>query len=373
MNVTKPKVFGNNTWLSKRKFFPFLVAAASLFSTGELAAQNVQPTLVGGTPTLTHEAVGYLSTSTGRCTATLISPTHILTASHCNRYLPHDVNVGQFIAQRPLAGGGIQTISRRVTLWIGQGLAVGEDDWGIGILDSPINDIVPARISARTPAAGETVTALGYGCTSRANQSGTWEKRYIQFAYGTQTSTLCPGDSGGPLMIGAVTNAMEIVGVNSGYNTRSGRDIWANTVKYRAHITSIPSNLPTGNVCYRAHVQDLGWSPLVCDGRTGGTTGQSRRMEAVQVYARSGSICYRSHLGGIGWEGAYACNGQVSGTVGQGRRMEAFQISTSSAPMQFIARAHVAGLGWLSWVDEGFIAGTTGQSRALEALEINGF
>lgn len=64
MNVTKPKVFGNNTWLSKRKFFPFLVAAASLFLTGELAAQNVQPTLVGGTPTLTHEAVGYLSTST---------------------------------------------------------------------------------------------------------------------------------------------------------------------------------------------------------------------------------------------------------------------------------------------------------------------
>lgn len=356
----------------KRILFSCLVATCTIFPAAKLSAQNVEPSLVGGIPTLAQQAVGYVRTQVGSCTATLISPTHILTASHCNSYRPHDVNIGQFTAQRT-TGGTVQVITRNVKLWIGQGTAVGEDDWAVGVLDSAITDIAPARISSRTPAQGETVTAFGYGCTDRPTQGGTWEKRYREFAYGSSPRTLCPGDSGGPLMIGTHSNAIEIVGVNSGYYTSSGIDIWANAVKFKSHITSISQTMPAANVCYRAHVGSVGWLPMACDGQIGGTTGQSKRMEAIQVYPRTGNICYRSHLGGIGWEGTYKCNGQVSGTVGQSRRMEAIQISTASTPVNYQARAHVSNLGWLTWVDEGFIAGTTGQSRALEAVTIIGY
>ena len=360
-------------WQISRKLYPCVLAVASIFSATELSAKNVTPTIVGGTATSAPEAIGYLTTSAGLlCTATLISPNHILTASHCNSYRAHDVNIGEFTAQVRVPGGGLANITRKVKLWIGQGAAVGEDDWGIGVLESPIDNITPARISARQPSYGETVTAFGYGCTNRNPKGGTWEKRYRQFTFGTVPKLLCPGDSGGPLMIGTVTNAVEIVGVNSGFNG-SGVDIWASAVKYREHITAIPQKMPTGNVCYRAHVAVLGWLPLVCDGSTGGTIGKQRRMEAIQVYAKTGSVCYTSHLAGIGWEGSYKCNGEVSGTVGQRRQMEAFQISTSSRPLMFMSRAHVAGLGWLTWVDKGFIAGTTGQRRQLEALEIKAY
>lgn len=340
-----------------------------IFPITKSLANNLEPALVGGTPTLAQEAVGHI----GNCTATLISPIHILTASHCNAYLAHDTNIGTFTVEQPIANGGLRVIRRNIRLWIGQGRAVGEDDWGIGILDRPITEVVPARISARSPNVGEIVTAFGYGCTNRDTGDGSWQKRYREFAYGSNPKTLCPGDSGGPLMIGRHDNAIEIIGINSGFYTQSGVDIWANAVKYRDHIIAIHQGMPLGNVCYRAHVSGNGWLPMVCDGRTAGTVGQSRQMEAVQVYARAGNVCYRSHLTGIGWERAFLCDGQVSGTVGQNRRMEAFQISNISTPLMFQYRAHVSWLGWLPWVDEGFTAGTTGQSRALEALQINGF
>jgi uncharacterized protein YjdB len=51
-------------------------------------------------------------------------------------------------------------------------------------------------------------------------------------------------------------------------------------------------------VCYRAHVQNIGWQTRDadpangrdanewCDGEVAGTTGQSLRMEAVRIYVR---------------------------------------------------------------------------------------
>jgi uncharacterized protein YjdB len=36
-------------------------------------------------------------------------------------------------------------------------------------------------------------------------------------------------------------------------------------------------------VYYRAHVQSIGWQPWVSAGQTAGTTGQSLRVEAMQV------------------------------------------------------------------------------------------
>ncbi|MEU3505253.1 hypothetical protein ABZ726_32600 [Streptomyces hundungensis] len=126
-------------------------------------------------------------------------------------------------------------------------------------------------------------------------------------------------------------------------------------------------------ICYAAHVQDIGWQSAVCDGAVAGTTGQSRRMEALAVSTGGvGGVCANAHLADIGWQG-WACgsDGQVVtvGTTGQSRRMEALGVQVGSGSVG--AQAHVEGYGWLSSVAGNPVyAGTTGQSRRMEAVRI---
>ena len=61
-----------------------------------------------------------------------------------------------------------------------------------------------------------------------------------------------------------------------------------------------------------------------------GTTGQSNRLEALEIkltgeLAKIYNVRYRSHVQGIGWQ-AWKSNGQMTGTTGQSLRLEAIQI-----------------------------------------------
>lgn len=134
-----------------------------------------------------------------------------------------------------------------------------------------------------------------------------------------------------------------------------------------------------GTICLNAHLQGIGWQGWRCQ-PTGkvdsvGTTGQSRRMEALAVVTFGvGGVCAIAHVQGIGWQG-WACGGDAQviavGTTGLSLRMEALGIGTFNAGL--CARAHVAFMGWLGWmcVPPGFagFVGTTGQSRRMEALD----
>ena len=45
------------------------------------------------------------------------------------------------------------------------------------------------------------------------------------------------------------------------------------------------NNAPAGcGISYKAHVAGLGWMNTVSNGDVAGTTGQSRRLEAVQIW-----------------------------------------------------------------------------------------
>lgn len=136
----------------------------------------------------------------------------------------------------------------------------------------------------------------------------------------------------------------------------------------------------TGTICMNAHLQNIGWQGWRCQpsGKIDsvGTTGQSRRMEALAVITFGvGGVCAIAHVQGIGWQG-WACGGDAQmiavGTTGQSLRMEALGIGTPGAGL--CARAHVAFLGWLGWTcpPAGFagFVGTTGQSRRMEALDV---
>ena len=53
-------------------------------------------------------------------------------------------------------------------------------------------------------------------------------------------------------------------------------------------------------VSYQTHVQDIGWQGIKYDGEEAGTSGQSKRLEAINISLSnplySGSIEYQTHV-----------------------------------------------------------------------------
>ena len=127
-----------------------------------------------------------------------------------------------------------------------------------------------------------------------------------------------------------------------------------------------------GNINYRVHCQTYGWLGYVYDGKMAGTTGKSKRVEAMQIYTTDGTVIEQvdAHMQSIGWKSYKAPNkSTIIGTTGQAKRLEALRIKTSK-PCKM--RGHVQNKGWTNWVDCNGKAmiGTTGKSLRLEAIEI---
>lgn len=239
----------------------------------------------------------------------------------------------------------------------------------------PSSVAVPSSVASSQPS-NEWLTAVGYGCNDRKTQSGTFVKRYLQYYWtGGQTDYQCPGDSGGPVFKGLLGDGGAIVRVHSATQTDlfGTHDLGADAVAHRVHITNLVEAMEKDGVCYRAHVQNKGWMPAVCNGSVAGTVGESLRMEAIQIWsARPGvSLCYSAHLSNFGWE-PEVCDGVMAGTTGQSRRIEALKVRVASAPTttRVYTQAHVQDVGWQPGVFDGQIAGTTGQSKRMEAVKI---
>jgi len=78
------------------------------------------------------------------------------------------------------------------------------------------------------------------------------------------------------------------------------------------------------------HVQDYGWMDWASNDAMSGTSGQSKRLEAIQIRltgaaADAYDIYYCVHAQNTGWLD-WAKNGQSAGTAGFGYRLEAIQI-----------------------------------------------
>ena len=150
-----------------------------------------------------------------------------------------------------------------------------------------------------------------------------------------------------------------------------------NTLEVRGGDTVIPTAaIP---VYYQSHLQNIGWeSGWKQDGGTTGTTGQSRRLEAVNIKITDSSnkdahIYYQSHLQNIGWESGWKQDGETTGTTGQSRRLEAIKIKLDDASAKkydIYYRPHIQDYGWLGWAKNGEPSGSEGLSKRLEALEI---
>lgn len=131
------------------------------------------------------------------------------------------------------------------------------------------------------------------------------------------------------------------------------------------------------HVSVTAHVSSVGWLGTVSDGATAGTTGRSLSLEAVKVSLSnaeaSGSIEVNAHVSNIGWQGWDEPSASEGGTTGQSRSIEAlqFRLTGEMAGLYDVYyRVHASGMGWMGWAKDGESAGTTGLATSLEAVQV---
>lgn len=125
-----------------------------------------------------------------------------------------------------------------------------------------------------------------------------------------------------------------------------------------------------------AHVQKQGWMKAVTGGKTAGSVGKGRRLEALRVSLTGvpmpGGVETRAHVQGVGWQG-WRADGKVAGTTGQGKRVEALCMRLTGEAAEaydIYYRVHVQGLGWLAWAKNGEVAGSEGLSLRIEAVQV---
>ena len=133
------------------------------------------------------------------------------------------------------------------------------------------------------------------------------------------------------------------------------------------------------SVVYQTHAQSYGWQKQVSDGQTAGTTGESKRLEALKIYLKSeseealdGGIQYQAHVQGYGWM-SWVSDGQTAGSTGESKRLEAVKIRLTGALSEkydVYYRLHIQSFGWLGWAKNGEKAGSEGLSKRAEAIEI---
>ena len=80
---------------------------------------------------------------------------------------------------------------------------------------------------------------------------------------------------------------------------------------------------------YRVHAAEIGWMDYVPMGRIGGSTGQGRRIESIQLRLNGGpggSIEYQVHQSTIGWGNSWTRNNQEAGVTGRSLQLEAIRV-----------------------------------------------
>jgi uncharacterized protein YjdB len=127
---------------------------------------------------------------------------------------------------------------------------------------------------------------------------------------------------------------------------------------------------------YRTHVQNIGWQEWKSAGATSGTSGQSLRLEAIEIFVNDQGydlgVEYQTHVQNVGWQ-VLKYDGETSGTSGQSLRLEAIRINLTGSDADLFDiyyRVHAQNLGWLGWAKNGDSAGSAGLSYRLEAIEI---
>lgn len=146
---------------------------------------------------------------------------------------------------------------------------------------------------------------------------------------------------------------------------------------YHADVPVTPT---LGSLQIAAHVQDFGWRDSVGAGEIAGTTGLSKRLEALRINASFDGLSEDEEKEAIvvqawtdgDWRGEVQ-NGEIAGTVGEGKSIEAVKIRLSERLAESYSvwyRVHSADVGWLGWARDGEPAGTVGYGHDAQAVQV---
>lgn len=271
-----------------------------------------------------------------------------------------------------LSSNEVETILKETALDFG---ASGRDDYyGCGMIQL---DAALAKVTSSTPLSIDSFTAdkptgqtVGIPITlSAAARGGTGAYTFgfyyeligkattIQDYSSTSTAVFIPTTPG------IYTLSVEII-------DEKGKNVKKSIANY------VVKAAPATSISYRTHVQNLSWQGYEADGLLSGTTGQSLRLEAIEINESAADydlgVRYKTHVQNLGWQD-YVADGVMSGTTGQSLRLEAIQIEFTGGDADLFDvyyQVHAQNMGWMGWTKNGDSAGTVGFGYRLEGIRI---
>ena len=175
------------------------------------------------------------------------------------------------------------------------------------------------------------------------------------------------GESAGSTGYGRQVEAVQVVLVEKGGQAPSSEG-----QQYQASFEVKPASVDC-----QAHVAWIGWMPKVSDGAVAGTTGKGYGLEDLRLSLVGaecpGSVEVNAHVSNLGWQGWDTPSASEGGTTGQSRQIEALQIRlTGQMADRYDVwyRVHSAFFGWMGWAKDGESAGSTGYGRQVEAVQV---
>lgn len=128
---------------------------------------------------------------------------------------------------------------------------------------------------------------------------------------------------------------------------------------------------PRMGLWYRAHVAERGWLNYMASEATAGTTGQKRRLEAVEVLWDKKPDSIRSSYHILNGKWVDVAKG-ITGTTGKAQAIDQVCFASNPALLKtgrrIQYRVHSESIGWGAWKEEGAAAGT--KSKRIEGIQM---